>query len=464
MSLEKYAIDNQKQHLLKDFSEKNIKKPFEISYGSNKMFIWFCQICKSEYDASPKQKVIRNFNCPYCSSHRVNHTNCIWTTNPRLAELLDDHNDGYLYTQNSNKKVNWKCPNCGNKIKNKQICQINIQGLSCPKCSDGIKYPEKFMFSLLEQLNIDFEYQSSFQWSKNKTYDFYIPYLNCIIETHGKQHYEGSFEYRGGRSLKEEQENDCLKKTLTTNNIDNYIVINCSVSEIEYIKSNIQKSILSTLVDLSDVDWLKCHKNTLHSLIKVACDLWNAGYRSTNDIGKRMKLSKSTIQSYLMKGEKIGWCDYDPLKGNKKEIVQLTLKGEYVTSWNSSMEASKKLDIPFSHICSVCKGQRKSSGNYRWMYKDDYDDLTEKEKINLMNHEVKILNKKRVVYQLDDNFNIINTYDSALEAKNKTKITKVSEVCRGERKSAGGFKWMYKEEYNQYIKKNNLENLHILLD
>ena len=34
--------------------------------------------------------------------------------------------------------------------------------MTCRKCSDGISYPEKFLYSILEQLNIDFETQKIF--------------------------------------------------------------------------------------------------------------------------------------------------------------------------------------------------------------------------------------------------------------------------------------------------------------
>ena len=39
--------------------------------------------------------------------------NDMWTTNPELASLLADPNDGYKYMQSSGHKVKWKCKNCG---------------------------------------------------------------------------------------------------------------------------------------------------------------------------------------------------------------------------------------------------------------------------------------------------------------------------------------------------------------
>ena len=78
-------------------------------------------------------------------------------------------------------------------------------GFSCPNCSDKISIGEKIMYLLLSDLGVDFIREYSFEGSVSR-YDFYIPMLSTIIEVHGKQHYEGSFEtYDGGRNLLEEQ-------------------------------------------------------------------------------------------------------------------------------------------------------------------------------------------------------------------------------------------------------------------
>ena len=54
-------------------------------------------------------------------------------------------------------------------------------------------YPEKYVYAFLKALDIDFVYhhnKSHLSWCENFQYDFYIPNLKIIIETHGKQHYE----------------------------------------------------------------------------------------------------------------------------------------------------------------------------------------------------------------------------------------------------------------------------------
>ena len=181
------------------FGKLQILKQIKIEDGRgwhDKGYEYRCLICGNE--DTIKEGSLKNKNgCNVCSNQKVlKGYNDMWTTNPNLAKLLADPNDGYKYMQSSRKYIDWKCPNCGNIIKYKVIYQINKYGLSCPKCSDGISYPEKFVNQFLQQLLQDnFIYQLSktnFKWCKNYKYDFYFKINNeeYVIETHGLQHYE----------------------------------------------------------------------------------------------------------------------------------------------------------------------------------------------------------------------------------------------------------------------------------
>jgi DNA-directed RNA polymerase subunit RPC12/RpoP len=337
--------------------------------------------------------------CPVCMGQKIKvGLNDMWTTNPELAKLLFNPDDGYKFMQSSNLKLDWKCSECGNIIKNRQVSQIKLQGLSCPKCSDGISYPEKFMFNLLCQLNCEFSSQEIFNWSKNRRYDFYVPTLNCIIETHGIQHYGGGFHTYGGRSLEEEQENDKLKKELAIENgiaHDHYIVIDCRKSELEWIKNNILKSKLIKHFDFNKINWLKCHEFACSSLVKIACDLWTSGIHSTTLIGKQINLERGAVRRYLKQGVELGWCNYSIEKsrnyigkqsGRAKEKKVICLNTKEV--FDSISKASEKFNIKSSSgITSVCKGRYKTSGidpstgeKLKWMYKEDYEEYIKQAK------------------------------------------------------------------------------------
>lgn len=158
-----------------DYSKNGELTPNDVTWCSGRKVWWICEKGHS-YDTT-----IANRNngtgCPYCSGKYIwIGFNDMWTTNPDLSKLLADPNDGYKYMQNSHQKLDWQCPSCGELIKNKAISDINRRGISCPNCSDGISYPEKFMYHLLKQLEVGFEYQKRFKWSDNKRFDFFIEY------------------------------------------------------------------------------------------------------------------------------------------------------------------------------------------------------------------------------------------------------------------------------------------------
>ena len=52
------------------------------------------------------------------------------------------------------------------------------------------------------------------------------------------------------------------------------------------------------------------------------------------------------------------------------------------------------------------------------------------------------------VLQYDLKGNFIKEYESIKQAQNELKIYKISECCKGERKTAGGYRWKYKEMVN----------------
>ena len=150
--------------------------------------------------------------------------------------------------------------------------------VDCFRSRTGVgSFPERFMDALLKQLDVTFEREVVFSWSKPsdanklkgcKRYDFYLPRHNTIIEVHGAQHYSGGFEVFGGRSLEEEKENDCIKLDIAIKNgISNYIVINAAISSISYLKESImENSDFMALFDVSGIDWIAIKQSILGEL------------------------------------------------------------------------------------------------------------------------------------------------------------------------------------------------------
>lgn len=309
--------------------------------------------------------------------------NSIKETRPDLIKYLKNESDAVLYTYGSTKQIQLKCPDCGHDGFSKSVNNLSRYPFSCPVCSDGISIPEKFMIFLLKNISIHFETQKSFKWSQKKRYDFYIPSLNMIIETHGLQHYESN-KIKHTRKLNEEQQNDALKERLAKENgIKHYIVVDCRYSELEWLKENHIKE-LATHFSLLKVDWLKIWEQCQNSLKAKVWEAWNnrEEHQTVKNISDYFGINRAIITLYLHQGNKIGKCVYnakeESVKSGKrcaKIVIQYTMDGKFIREWESASEAERKLNLPKSTISNCCLNKSKQSGGFKWKYKEILSNL-----------------------------------------------------------------------------------------
>ena len=274
----------------------------------------------------------------------------------------------------SNKKAYLKCPECG-RSKFMTIDMFYTRKKVTCICNDKVSYPEKIMYSILNQLNIDFIYQltkKKSKWCNKYRYDFYFKINNkkYIIETHGMGHYEIGFQTivksKRARTLEQEQENDRLKKELALKNgikEDNYIIIDCRYSILNWIKNHISKSELNNIFDLSKINWLECHRYACSSLVKKVCDLWNNGIHNITKISEIMKLCNNTIIKYLQQGKELELCNYDKKYttniGSSKKVICLNNNKIFKTIKQAGIYMKLK---SYSIISACCRGKLKSAG------------------------------------------------------------------------------------------------------
>lgn len=439
--------------------DKNKNTPEMYTPKSNESVWWRCKNGHS-YPQTIKHRA-NGGECIYCTNRALLvGFNDLSTTNPCLARLLFDEKDGQKYMQFSNHKIDWKCSSCGMKIKNKKISDVNIYGLSCFMCSDGIKYPERVMRSVLKQLNIRFEHEKTFIWSESKRFDFYLVEKNVLIECHGGQHFNGGFSTQGGKTLEEEILNDKYKKGLALkNNISQYIVIDSRISDLTYIKTSILTSMLNTLFDLSVIDWIKVEKEAQKSISHECLLLWNEGMRDIAKISDELKIHKEMVRRYLIKWSKVNKCDFNISQKTKRKIVQLSMELNFIKEWESIRAASDSYDDNSrrNKINSCLIGSSNEAYGFKWMYKQDYEKyLTDKTIPEYIPHES---HQKRSVVKLNSNLELLDAYDSITEAALKNDIKSfghITSCCKGKRNSAGGFKWMYKEDYNRMVQQQNI--------
>lgn len=284
--------------------------------------------------------------------------NDITTTAPWMVKYFPKGtSEAQKYTKYSNEIVELVCPDCG-RVYKKQIKVIcSAKTLACV-CGDGISYPNKYMYALLEQLNICFEKEKSFSWSESKRYDFYInDNEKIIVEMNGKQHYSKPINPKA-RTLEEEQKNDRYKRKIAfENGIDKYFSIDCSESDGDFIKNNIIKSGLLESLNVSEeqINWQKCDEIATSNLVKTVCDYLVAHKNlSIPDAAKHFSLSVNTVSQYIKRGEKYGWINYDV-----KSVVNAKIKAGLIdrhqkpiycltndTYYRSASDVEKSLSTP----------------------------------------------------------------------------------------------------------------------
>lgn len=287
-----------------------------------------CKIDGHEWLAT-SNNILRGKGCPVCKHQVIGNSpeykNSIWSSEYKdlFAKYMTEEQMQQCMPK-SNIKIKVKCPYCG-KLKNIAPYNLLLNGLGCT-CSDGQSYPNKFIYSFLNQLHIDYISEYSCGWANGKRYDIYIPSLNCIIENHGKQHYDkNSFELIGGRTLEEELQNDKDKKEIAIKNgIEYYVELDCRISSKEWISNHIVSSQLLDIIGMKilNVNWEICDEFATSNRVKDAADLWERGM-SIRDISKNLNIDKVTVRSYLKKATSLNWCDYNSKESRRRGALHL---------------------------------------------------------------------------------------------------------------------------------------------
>lgn len=133
---------------------------------------------------------------------------------------------------------------------------------------------------------------------------------------------------------------------------------------------------------------------------------------------------------------------------NTKKVAKVSpITGEIIEIYESITKAEKE---NCRGILESCKGTGILANGFTWFYFDDIKELSMEELKN------KTFKKCNVLLQLDSNGNILKVWKEVNEVSRVLKISQgnISSVCAGKRRMAGGFRWMF---YNDYIKMENKE-------
>lgn len=270
--------------------------------------------------------------CPYCKQNKggklIVGLNDIHTTRPDLEMYLFDINDAYKYTSNSNKKIKWKCPDCGHVFE-RAIGNISARGFSCELCGNKTSYGERFIMAMFDELQVNYKPQFIPDWGNGRRYDFLLHYDSCkyIIEVDGGWHYVDN--KMSGQTAIETRNIDILKENLALSN--GYYVIRLDYNygnnnKYVYFLNSIMESKLSELYDLSNIDFNQIDIIANKSMVIRVADLWNAlEEKSMYELKKQINLYDDGLRKLLYRASEIGL-----ISESKDEIINLNRMHGYL--------------------------------------------------------------------------------------------------------------------------------------
>lgn len=308
--------------------------PYNLTYKSNRKVMLKCK--KGILSHPAKEKIISDFyknkGCYYCGNDHVELEGSIGYQIPKIAKMIVDDVDIYKISVQSNKNYNLKCDKCG-YIVNKKICNIYNQGFSCRRCSDYKPITEKFMLYILAQLNIPYEYQKKFKWSKGKIYDFYFEDIKCILEIDGEQHKKELKTWKNV-TFKDVKENDEVKNKLARENGFNIIRVDAYKSNLEHLTKSYSEVLQKVFGDniCENIDFNLAWEKSQKSLVVLSWNLWKLG-KNIVEIAKITKLARVTIIDYLKRGNELGIVNYSPKNQMKKSAMSNRKIYGYIVTW-----------------------------------------------------------------------------------------------------------------------------------
>lgn len=194
----------------------------------------------------------------------------------------------------------------------------------------------------------------------------------------------------------------------------------CAIKK--YGWDNIQHEVLFTGLDQLNADIIEEDLIYYYKQIGKSYNLATGG--KVNRGWKYSEESKKKL-SKAMKG-----------KGAKRVKQIDPESGEVVKIWDSETEVCKFYNGNHSLINNAIKRNSLTKGYY-WKFEDDNAPLIKKK--NPLNKEVEQIDKNTL--------EVIRAWDSLSEVESQLNISasNISNVCKGKRKTAGGFIWRMKE-------------------
>lgn len=455
--------------------EKNEVLPTDVFPVSAKKVWWICEKGHS-FQQSISYKTSnsdRNSTCPYCSHQKLlTGFSDIATTHPYILEEWDYEKNTVLPTEigvGTHHKIWWKCP-FGHSYQAYPSNRCGKTHSGCPICDkeNHTSFPEQAVFFYIKKYFPD-------AINSNKTrigmeVDIYIPSIDIAIEYDGKTwHNNNSYEVNKNQVCKEnglvlirireeglKVYDDCIclvrnnvrnNSSLTTvikdllktiDNIDADIDVERDSALIysSYIETRKQKSLASNYPEIAK-EWHPTKNGQLTPMMvapianKVVWWLGECGHEYQMEVGNR---TNQNCGCPYCSGKRIliGFNDFETWCKNNNEQHLLD---EWDFSKNTLLpsEVTKSSDKLIYWKCSRCSNVWRTKVDSRTRMNSGCPKCAS------------YFRNIKPIINIDTNVK----YESILKASEELNISRtcIANVCRGTQKSAGGYRWMFYEEY-----------------
>ncbi|CEF19112.1 Uncharacterized phage protein [Staphylococcus xylosus] len=292
-----------------------------------------------------------NFEITLRNGRKITEENWLYREK-HILPFLKNPDDAKRYSYGSGKKIFFKCPLCGFE-RNAVIQSVVENGFNCKKCSDTTSMPERLTLSILDSINVNYEYQKTLKGLPNRIFDFYLPTLNIAIELNGEQHYKKTSIYNYKRTIESDED----KKVYCEKNNINLYFINCysvNINNIILQISNI-KELETEDFDIKNIKKLlgtRCVNDTYKDVLK----LYNKGF-STDKLAEKYSCSKTKI-NYILQRQGVTFRNSGK---SYKKVRCINTQEVFATVRDATTYAGIKNNV---NICAVCSGKQKTAGKH----------------------------------------------------------------------------------------------------
>ena len=318
-------------------NNKNGINPFEIYKNYNGKVWLYCQEKEYHNDNGGYVTTCNNYingsRCSYCDMKKIHREDSLGYNYPQIAMMIAipkneiTFEDTFKMACQSGNFYVKDIDGCG-KISNekKSLNDIIRRGYSCEYCSDGISIPNKVLRAIDEIYNLggEFEFTKGLEGQKG---DVFFRKFNKIVEADGCYPESHTGE---GKKRDIQKDKKCKKLGIGMLRIDLTDERQYEKDKFNYIKTQFINSpfnqflISEQICDLSNANWGLIWRKAQKSMVLKALELWEQGWLK-KDIAKELKVHRQTVGKWLKQlGVK---TQFEIKEENKQKVKELWEQG-----------------------------------------------------------------------------------------------------------------------------------------